>query len=59
MARHQQAPRPPRKTPAERSEELAAASRQLKQESAERRAAAETKSKGKSRKPADADADRG
>ena len=57
MARHQQAPRPPRKTPAERSEELAAASRQLKQESAERRAAAE--SKGKSRKPAEADADRG
>ncbi len=38
MARIEQASQPKRKTPAERSEELAAASRQLKAEAAERRA---------------------
>jgi hypothetical protein len=37
MARYQEAGRPRRKTPAERSEELLAASRQLKEESAQRR----------------------
>jgi hypothetical protein len=37
MARYQEAGRPRRKTPAERSEELLAASRQLKEESALRR----------------------
>jgi hypothetical protein len=37
MARYDPSSRPKRKTPAERSEELAAASRQLKEESAERR----------------------
>jgi hypothetical protein len=37
MARDQEAGRPRRKTPAERSEELLAASRQLKEESAQRR----------------------
>jgi hypothetical protein len=37
MARYEQASRPKRKTPAERSVELTAASRLLKEESAERR----------------------
>jgi hypothetical protein len=37
MARYESAPRPKRKTPAERSDELTAASRLLKEESAARR----------------------
>jgi hypothetical protein len=46
MARYEQSSRPKRKTPAERSVELMAASRLLKEESAERRAkAAETQAK--------------
>jgi hypothetical protein len=56
MARNDQSSRPKRKTPAERSDELLAASRRLKEESAERR---ERAADAKNEQPAEKDAPRG
>jgi hypothetical protein len=58
MARYEQASKPKRKTPAERSDELTAASRLLKEESAARRAqAADATQDAKDKKPAPASGD--